>query len=138
MARISLDLPDELLQTAAQSGKTPAEFFRAQLLERSNAPDAAAARAQKFQTLADQWRRETRHLSLMSDIVLNPAYQQIIGMGAPAMPLILQALKQKPEHWFWALRSITGENPIPPADRGRLSQMAAAWLQWGQVHGYQS
>jgi hypothetical protein len=26
--------------------------------------------------------------------------------------LILQDLKQQPDHWSWALRSITGENPV--------------------------
>jgi hypothetical protein len=90
-----------------------------------------------FERLAAQWRRETRHLSLMSDIVLNTAYQQIIGMGQPAIALILQDLKQQPDHWFWALRSITGENPIQPEERGRVAKMAQAWLEWGRQHGYQ-
>jgi hypothetical protein len=26
--------------------------------------------------------------------------------------LILQDLEQQPDHWFWVLRSITGENPV--------------------------
>ena len=73
----------------------------------------------------------------MSDIVLNPAYQQIVGMGTPAIPLLLQDLKEQPDHWFWALRSITGENPISPADRGRLPKMTEAWLQRGNDNGYQ-
>ncbi len=73
----------------------------------------------------------------MSDIVLNTAYQQIIGMGALAIPLILQELKEQPDHWFWALRSIVGESPIPSADRGRLPKMTEAWLAWGREHGYQ-
>ena len=106
MARINLETPDELLE------------------------------AQKFQMLAKQWRDETRHLPLMSDVVLNAAYQQIVGMGTPAIPLILQELRNQPDHWFWALRSITGENPVSPADRGHVSKMAAAWLKWGREHGY--
>lgn len=74
---------------------------------------------------------------MMNDIVLNRSYQQIIGMGKPAIALILQDLKKEPDHWFWALRSITGENPIQPDDRGRLQKMAEAWLEWGRQHGYQ-
>lgn len=58
-------------------------------------------------------------------------------MGKPAIALILQDLKSQPDHWFWALRSITGENPVQPEDRGRVAQMAAAWLEWGRQHGYQ-
>ena len=61
---------------------------------------------QKFANLAAQWRQETRHLSLISDIVMNMAYQKIIGMGTPVVELILQDLKRQPDHWFWALRSI--------------------------------
>jgi hypothetical protein len=137
MAQISLEIPDELLRRLAQTGQTPAELFQERLLEVSIALESAPALAQKFDALAAQWRRETRHLALMSDIVMNPAYQQIIGMGKPAVALILQDLKQQPDHWFWALRSITGENPIQPEDRGRLPQMAEAWLEWGRQHGYQ-
>ncbi|OSO91906.1 hypothetical protein B7O87_07035 [Cylindrospermopsis raciborskii CENA303] len=112
---------------------TPTEFLQARLLEVSD----ESALAEKFQALAAQWRRETRYLSLMSDIVLNTAYQQIIGMGKPVVAMILQDLKQQPDHWFWALRSITGENPIRAEDRGRVGQMAMAWLEWGRQHGYQ-
>ncbi|MFN6526381.1 hypothetical protein [Nostoc sp. ChiSLP03a] len=89
-----------------------------------------------FIKLANQWRSETKHMSLMSDMILHTAYQQIIGMGTDAVPLILEELSREPEHWFWALRSITGDNPIKPEDRGRLKKMAEAWLDWGRQHGY--
>jgi hypothetical protein len=137
MAQISLDIPDELLQRLAQGGRTPAEVLQERLEEFSDSQSVPLALSHRFDALATQWRRETRHLSLMNDIVLNPAYQQIIGMGKPAIALILEDLKQQPEHWFWALRSITGENPIRPEDRGRLPQMTEAWLEWGRQHGYQ-
>lgn len=137
MAQISVEIPDDILQALTRQGKTPTEFLQERLKELTGVESAETSLAQQFQFLADQWRRETRHHSLMSDIVLNTAYQRIIGMGAPAIPLLLQELKQKPDHWFWALRSITGENPVPPSDRGRLTQMTAAWLKWGQEHGYE-
>ena len=89
-----------------------------------------------FMKLANQWRSETKHMSLMSDMILHTAYQQIIGMGTNAVPLILEELSREPEHWFWALRSITGANPIKPEDRGRVRKMAEAWLDWGRQHGY--
>ena len=73
----------------------------------------------------------------MSDIVINTAYQKIIGMGTPVVGLILQDLKRQPDHWFWALRSITGENPVEPSNRGRVGEMATAWLEWGRQNGYQ-
>ncbi|MEH2067246.1 MAG: hypothetical protein V7K47_03585 [Nostoc sp.] len=89
-----------------------------------------------FIKLANQWRNETKHMSLISDIILHSAYQQIIGMGTDAVPLILEELSREPEHWFWALRSITGDNPIKLEDKGRLKKMAEAWLDWGRQHGY--
>jgi hypothetical protein len=42
----------------------------------------------------------------------HPAYQRIIEMGQPVMPLIFRELEREPDHWFWALQSITGENPV--------------------------
>lgn len=137
MAQISLEIPDELLARLAEGGRSPAEVLQERLVEFPATLDASSGLSQRFQQLAAQWRRETRHLSLMSDVVLNTAYQQIIGMGKPAVGLMLQDLKQQPDHWFWALRSITGENPIQPMDRGRLQQMAEAWLVWGRANGYQ-
>jgi hypothetical protein len=144
MAQICLEIPDELLQRLNQSGCDPNEFLQARLLELSTTIDRIPL-DQKFTELAAQWRQETRHLSLMSDIVMNTAYQKIIGMGTPVVGLILQDLKRQPDHWFWALRSITGENPVEPNDdlrsvvdhRGRVGQMADAWLEWGRQNGYQ-
>ena len=75
-------------------------------------------------------------LSIVSKMSLYPAYQRIIGMGQPVVPLILRDLEQEPEHWFWALQSITGENPVLPEQRGNLEMMAAAWLAWGKADGY--
>ncbi|MEH2182640.1 hypothetical protein [Nostoc sp.] len=89
-----------------------------------------------FIKLANQWHSETKHMSLISDMVLHPAYQQIIGMGKNAVPLILEELSREPEHWFWALKSITGANPVKPEDKGRLKKMTEAWLDWGRQHGY--
>lgn len=91
---------------------------------------------ENFIKLANQWRIETKHMSLMSDIISHTAYQQIIGMGKDAIPLILEELSKEPEHWFWALRCITRVNPIKQEDRGRIKKMATAWLNWGRQHGY--
>ncbi len=137
MAQISIDIPDDLLQKLTNEGEDPTAFIRERLLSVAVSRTTEPLFSRRFQTLAAQWKQETRHLSLTSDIVLNTAYQQIVGMGMPAVPLLLRELQEQPDHWFWALRSITGENPITPDDRGRLPKMAEAWLQWGRNHGYQ-
>jgi hypothetical protein len=62
-------------------------------------------------------------------------YQRIVGMGTAAVPLILEELKREPDQWFWALESITEENPVPPEAAGRVRAMAEAWLRWGRERG---
>lgn len=34
------------------------------------------------------------------------------------------------------LPEITGEDPVPVADRGDIIKMTDAWLSWGKEHGY--
>lgn len=90
----------------------------------------------KFHQLASRWRDEVSSLSSLTQISLHPAYQQIIGLGPAVIPLLLRELEQRPDHWFWALKAITGEDPVKPEHRGRLRQMAEDWLRWGREHGY--
>lgn len=101
------------------------------------APTRDDSHKSRFFNLANQWRRETAHMSVMSSIIAHPAYQQIIEMGANALPFIFSELKREPDHWFVALRAITGENPVQPNDRGRLGKMTDAWLGWGRQRGFQ-
>lgn len=91
---------------------------------------------ERFAALAEQWRAKTAHLSSITDIAMHPAYQRIIGMGPDAVPLILRELSKEPDHWFWALVAITGENPVRPEDAGDLDKMAKAWIQLGRDRGW--
>jgi hypothetical protein len=95
-----------------------------------------ATTEQRFRELARQWKEATQFVSSVTGMVTHPAYQQIIGMGREVLPLILAELRRKPDHWFWALQAITRENPVRPADRGRLQAMTQAWLDWAAAHGY--
>ncbi len=88
-------------------------------------------REQKFDALAERWREERGPTSSATRMAMTPSYQQIIGMGEDAVPLILGELMRKPDHWFWALKAITGEDPVSPQSRGNLKEMAFAWVLWG-------
>ncbi len=96
----------------------------------------ADALGRKFQELSARWRRETALRPSVTAIAMHPAYRQIIGLGEPALPLIFQELRREPDHWFWALGAITGENPVPEDHAGDLEEMADDWLSWGGAHGY--
>ena len=89
-----------------------------------------------FSALVSQWKRETEMTSSMTEMAMHPAYQRIIGMGTDAIPLLLRELEDRPDHWFWALKAITGDDPVPSEQRGRLKGMAQAWLAWGSRQGY--
>jgi hypothetical protein len=91
---------------------------------------------QSFRELADRWREETMHLSSTPEAALNFSYQQIIGMGKEALPLIFREMQTQGGHWFWALAAITRENPVQPEDRGKVRRMTQAWLEWGRENGY--
>jgi hypothetical protein len=89
----------------------------------------------KFNALAEEWKRDTRTSSSVTEMAMHPAYQRIIGMGERALPLILGELRAEPDHWFWALKAITGEDPVPASARGRIGAMRQAWLEWGNRKG---
>jgi hypothetical protein len=68
----------------------------------------------------------------------HPAYLEIISLGKPAIPLLLRELEREPNDWFQALRILTGANPVRPEQRGRMKEMATAWLAWGREQGFLS
>jgi hypothetical protein len=86
--------------------------------------------------LAERWRKETHLASAISTVFLHPAYQEIIGLGPAALPLILDDLAKTRADWFWALRAISGENPVPPEERGQIPRMTERWLEWGHRNGH--
>jgi len=89
----------------------------------------------RFRTLAQAWKRETTFASTANRMFLLQSYQQIIGLGPSAVPLILRDLELEPNHWYWALAAITGENPVKPQEAGNIRAMRAAWLNWGRTKG---
>ena len=92
----------------------------------------------EFALLVQQWRAERGITSSVSEMLASPSYQKIIAMGAEvAVPLILSHLKRNlsdPDHWFFALETLTNENPIPDDAYGDTKEMAEAWLSWQKMN----
>jgi hypothetical protein len=104
-------------------------------------PDLPLARPEaslrdRFRRLADEWKEQSRFLSNTAQMAMLRPYQRIIGLGLPAVPLILEELEREPDQWFWALESITEQNPVPPEANGKVRLMAQAWIDWGKQQGY--
>ena len=91
---------------------------------------AATEMQVEFDRLAAEWKEDTKFLSSSHALIGHPAYQRIIRMGEPAVPLILRNLEESGGHWFWALREITGEDPVKPEERGNVRAMTARWMEW--------
>ncbi len=93
-----------------------------------------------FFALVSQWHRERRNAIWIADIAMCPSYQKIIAMGKErVLPLILKQLikeRKEPDHWFWALRILTDDNPVPQEHQGDMVRMAEDWIDWGQKNGY--
>jgi hypothetical protein len=89
---------------------------------------------ERFEALAQEWLNDTRFTSSTHQMVIHPAYQQIIGLGRPALPLLIRHLDDKPQRWFWALRCIAGEDPSEDAES--LDDAIAAWRHWALERGY--
>ena len=91
----------------------------------------------KFRRLVDTWNSETTYLSDPTKMAMHPAYQQIIGLGPRAIPLILAELRKSPDHWFWALNAIVGCTPHhDDKHAGDIQEIANDWLDWGKRVGY--
>ena len=90
---------------------------------------------ERFQRLAAEWKEKSRYLSNTAQMAMLKPYQQIVGIGAPAMPLILEEMRREPGQWFWALEAITGQGRVPPEAAGKVRLMTDAWLEWGRQRG---
>src|SRR5438105_2223259 len=91
---------------------------------------------ERFLELRARWKGERGPTSSLTELAMHPSYQQIIGLGPDAVPLLLRELERDPDHWFWALKAITGEDPVAPERRGKLRDMAQDWISWGRKQGF--
>jgi hypothetical protein len=99
--------------------------------------DATVELEDEFADLVHEWRSETGFHSSLSKKFMHRAYQRIIAMGEPALPLILRELRDRPGHWFYALRLIAGEKGKGvSAGMDDFDDARSAWLEWGYKNNY--
>lgn len=96
-------------------------------------PYSAGEIREIFEPLAERWEAETEFLSMTPQITGHPAYFEIVGLGPPAVPLVLERLQKSTRPWFQALAAMTRENPAAAAKSH--SAAARAWLEWGRNRG---
>lgn len=111
-----------------------AEVFIA--AEASRQRKASARVSAIFTECLAKWKADTQFTSSVTDMVLHPSYQRIIGLGPDVLPFIFMELERDGGHWYSALTALTGCNPIPTEDKGRVKKMQAAWLAWAVENGH--
>ena len=89
----------------------------------------------RFHRLADEWSRDTQHISSVNDLVKDERYQQIINMGWDVLPYLLSDLETRKRFWFPALAAITDLRPFDRKDSGNYKLMTEAWIRWGRLRG---
>ena len=127
------------LSNAASYGSAIGETERQRLPDETVWGEWASADsipAEIFERLAGEWEQDRPRGVDIVQMIAHPAYRSIIAMGPTAVPWLLDRLQENPNHWFVALRTITGVNPVPPESRGRFKEMTAAWLEWGRREGF--
>ncbi len=88
-----------------------------------------------FDELVAKWTIAIGPTSSSTKIAGHPAFRRIVAAGTEAVPFILRSIKSEPSLLVLALHEITGENPVPRAARRKLSEMAKAWIAWGEKSG---
>jgi hypothetical protein len=120
----------------SQSEQTKAE---------SAMPTAAEQVAKDFQEIALQWEQHCQNVafsSSMDDRLKTPAYERLVQLGPPTVPLIFSRWANDKDDerrvpWYFALEDITGVQMIE--DRNWFSPREAeqAWRDWWEKAGKQ-
>jgi hypothetical protein len=137
LMQVILSLPDEEQEILEQKLSSRRDTTKVTSNSGVNKDASSTNVEATFKALVNQWREETRGISSTDEMSMHPAYQSIIGMGEVVVPLLLRELENKTGRWFWALKSITREDPVPPEYKGKTQEMIRAWLEWGKQRGYQ-
>ena len=90
--------------------------------------------ASRFRAYVEIWRRQAQHSPSVANMVSHPAYAAIIELGWEAVPLLLQELRDRPDHWLVALQEITREDPA--RTNSSFDEAINAWLTWGRKKGH--
>lgn len=89
----------------------------------------------EFYSHLEAWKKETGRESSSTIMIENAHYQAIIAMGEDVVPVILNYIKDTPDHFSHALIQITGENPCLPENAGKVEENCKSWVEWGKKKG---
>lgn len=91
-----------------------------------------------FEYMSSDWLSDTQWVSSISTITRHPRFAAIKQIGPSVIKFVLEHLAKGDlqPHWFPLLKDISGQDPVPPQSRGRISEMAREWMAWGKANRY--
>jgi hypothetical protein len=95
----------------------------------------AKALQQHFEKLKEQWLLDTRFNSNNFLSTQHSTYLKIVSLGESVVPFMLNDLIKNKTHWFMALSTLTGSNPIQEQNSGKVNEMIGDWVKWGKQNG---
>jgi len=99
------------------------------------APEGPPPLEEQFRALVTAWQAAAPPWLDPAARIAHPTFRAIVALGKPAIPLLLKQLEIDRDFWFYALREITGENPVRWWKRGNVDAMSRAWIAWGRKRG---
>src|SRR3989338_972459 len=90
----------------------------------------------QFESLTKQWIQDTSYHTSPTLITRHPAYQGLLKLGKPILPLVIRNLEIRPGNWFHLLADLADANPVPHVHRGNIFMMRHYWLNWARKNGY--
>jgi hypothetical protein len=97
---------------------------------------SGATLGDRVKELVIRWKTERPPHSTLRRLTAHPAYRELVEIGDAAVPFLLSEMANDPDHLFLPLGEITKIDPVPAHSRGKIREMADAWLEWGRSKGY--
>ena len=88
---------------------------------------------EQFDALAQQWSAHCRSVALssnMNDYLNTGAYRELVNLGTPAIPYIMERYRINDLPWGFLLDDITGLHMIEDRNHFSPSEVKKRWLDW--------
>lgn len=81
--------------------------------------------------LLDQWDDDVMVISSMEQIMEHPHVEALMSLGEDVVPLVIERMKSGNLSWgyFSLLHRLTGVDPVPEEERGKVQAMAQRWIE---------
>lgn len=132
---LSFDDPETAESSRAGAGSESApEALLSALNPRDRFHDRTTA--DEFYVLADELEEAASAASSTRSVMVHPVYAEILELGKPALPLLIERLDDTRNRpiWLRLLGSLTTFHP--GAGRETIPEAVAAWRRWAKSEGY--